>query len=86
VVTGKRRYLIVDKPRRAIEITITVSADTTRDVRSALRAMELNISDRGDELNGCLIAGAPTYSYEINGTHNPEITHDMYFEQLNKSI
>ncbi len=77
---------LTDKPRRAIEITITIGADTPSDVRGALNAIEFNISEHGEDMNLNIVSGGPSSGYTIGGKHNPEITHDMYFEQLNKYL
>jgi len=76
----------VQKPRRAIEITITIGADTPRNVLDALNSIEFNIMEHGDDMNINSVSGGTSDSYEIHGSHKPEITHDMYFEQLNKYL
>lgn len=65
-----------DRPRRAFELTIRVSADTWEDAVRELRSFTEHIEEHGPE---CEMISASGY---VHIDHDPERTHDRYLADL----
>lgn len=77
---GERGRTMSEAPKRAIELTLKVSADTWNDVRHRLFDYEEMIRRDGGISPGCM--GGPSSGDIRKVTLNPDMTHERYFELL----
>lgn len=71
-------------PRRAIELSIQISADTWEDVRRRLFDYECYLRETGEIPAGCM--GAPGCGDVRRVELDPEMTHEHYFQLLGEHI
>jgi len=73
------------KPRRSVEMVITIGADSRRELARALRFMAAEIERREiNGPNGC--SGAPNAGYHYTFSEDPAITHESYFKALDQYL
>jgi hypothetical protein len=66
-------------PQRAHRIEIDAGADTAEDLAWELRQLATRL-ERGDLTRGCI--GGPSSGSIYTYTHNPEMTHERYFAEI----
>jgi hypothetical protein len=74
--------MMSETPRRSHVVTIKIGADTWDDILTALRTI---LTDQ--ELNGpypTVASGGSSFGYVWEHDHDPGITHDSYFEAIEK--
>lgn len=67
-------------PRRAHEFTVRIGADTRKGLVDELLALARRIER--DEIT-CGVMGGSTAGATYSYIHDPSITHDRYFEEIN---
>ncbi len=67
------------KPKRVYEITIHLSADSAKDIRGALRSIDLEF-DRGGPRD--MVSGGVDSGWTIECENNPEQTSEKFHEEL----
>ena len=70
------------KPKRCYDITVRVGADTWEDAARELERVALHVVDHGPECNQ--VSGGPDSGSWVHIDHNPEMTHDRYFEDVER--
>lgn len=70
---------IARAPHRAHEIDLKVGADTLDDLVWALRTISTELQ-RGQLSRGC--SGSPSAGWTHEYRHDPEMTHDRYFADV----
>ena len=70
-------------PKRTYSLTLKLDADTLPELASALVNLGRR-ADRGELTRG--VSGGPDSGYIYELLHNPEQTHETYFNQLNEYL
>jgi hypothetical protein len=70
-----------EKPRRRIEVKLTISADDWDALRGALDSIERQIAQNGG-LPGTSISGGYDRGWILECSEKPEITHDSWYADL----
>lgn len=69
-----------DNPKRSHVVTLKIGADTWEDIMTALQAV---MHDQGtDGPFPTTISGGSTFGYVWEYDHDPDITHDSYFQAV----
>lgn len=69
-------------PRRAFDVTIRVGADTWEAAQWALGRLIRHVIDHGPECNMVSGGYSTGSTVDIVVNHDPTMTHDRYFEEL----
>lgn len=69
-----------EKPRRTFELRIHIGADDWDTAMRALQDLADHIPAHGQACDMC--SGGPDSGYWVQVIHDPEQTHERYFEQL----
>ena len=67
-------------PKRRFEITITAGADEWEALVHELKESAFHVADHGLECSS--VSGGPSSHHTVTIHHNPEQTHEKYFEEL----
>lgn len=76
---------MTNKPKRTFELTLTIGADTLDDLRSNLRSILIDL-DREDVTDYSSVSGGYQSNHILKIEHSPTVTHDSYFEALEKHL
>lgn len=73
------------EPRRRVALTISIQGDTWDDLHEALSALAEDLGhDRVGRVS--MACGGMTYGWSVTGSCDPSITHDSYFEGLDRYL
>ena len=67
-------------PKRRFEITVTAGADDWLGLVAELRDVAFHVREHGVECSS--VSGGPSSHHTVTIHHNPEQTHEKYFEEL----
>ena len=73
----------MQKPHRAVRLTLAMEADSTEDLASALFTLATAV-DRGELTKGCSGGCSSGYTYEL--LQDAEQAHDSYFAELRQYL
>lgn len=73
---------MTEAPHRAYEITIRVGADNWEKAARAIEFAAHHLIDHGPECKSCM--GGPDSNHTIEIAHDPEMTHERYFEKVHQ--
>lgn len=71
----------IEHLQRAHVLELKLQADTEKDLIYALRQLFIDYRDEGVRDH---VMGSPSVGYVAKYTHDPEMTHDRYFELLDQ--
>jgi hypothetical protein len=72
---------MMEKPRRRIELKLTISADNWDALRGALKSIQREIAISGS-LSTSSVSGGYHYGWIYECSERPEITHKSFSEDL----
>ena len=73
-----------ERPQRCYTLDISIGADDWQGVVDDLRHLTSHIEDCGPKCSS--VMGGSSSGYTVTVTHRPDMTHDKYFEELNKYL
>ena len=66
-------------PQRAHTLEFKIGADTKEDIIAAIRNLLFDLDAYG--LRDC-VSGSPSSGYSLTYSHDPEMTHEKYFQAI----
>lgn len=72
----------MNKPNRAHTLKLNLQADTEQDLIYAIRQLFIDFREEGLRSG---VSGSSSVGYIAEYIHDPEMTHDKYFELLERS-
>lgn len=76
---------MMDKPNRRYEMTLTLGADSIRDIQGALKSIIFDL-EKVEDRPHFAVSGGPDSSYTLEIKFYPEQSHDHYFEQITEFL
>lgn len=85
MTTNPEVLRLARKPRRRIEATLRISADSWRDLQGALRCLETEIAQSG-RLSASSVSGGYSFGWIVETSEDESITHDSWAAELHEYL
>lgn len=76
--------MATEKPKRCFEVTIKIGADSWDDVIAEIDHLHYYIEVTGPSCRS--VSGSPSSNHSVSIDHQPEMTHEIYHQQLKSFI